>query len=161
MADEAVEKLTAVQRLEELLNERDERIAELEAKLDEEEEERDDRAWMWTKHSKSEEKESLPVPRLEIRWTPEGRFPGYNWLASYNLVYQHLLGHVMVVPLGSTKQGGGDARGPVRDGKVETPFRDGVHIMHDAWALRLPAYAICGGVVTKVEPGTDQQRKTR
>lgn len=159
------EKLTAVERLEEMLNERDARIEELEGRIEELEgrigdweDSRDEDAWFWTRHEKVDDKDGLPVPRLEIRWTPLGR-GRYNWLASYNLAYRHLLGHVMSVPLGATRQSGGDERGPVREGKVETPFRDGVHIMHDAWALKLPAYAVCGDVVTKIEPGTREQRE--
>lgn len=159
MSDEA-EKLTALERLESLLNDRDNEIASLKGKLQKQDDLDDDEAWMWTKHEISDEFEKLPVPRLEIRWSSLGRGQlslSHNWLASYNLVYRHLLGHVVRVPIGSTRTSGGNGSPPICNGKVETPFRDGVHIQHDAWTLKLPAFAICGDLVTLIEPGTREQ----
>lgn len=156
MTDKA-DKLGAIERLEDLLNKRDEEIADLRTKIRKQEDEDDEEAWLWTRHTESKEAEGLPVPRLEIRWTTLGRGM-WNWLASYNFVYRHFLGQVIVVPLGRTRVGAGCERTPVTGGQVDLPYREGVHIRHDAWALRLPAYAICGNVVNKIEPGTDQQR---
>lgn len=153
------EKKNAVERLEELLHTKDREIERLEEQVHElknaaDFEERY-RVWFWTKHSKSEEKEGLPVPRLEIRWRKEDG-DGYNWVAAYNLVYRHYLGDVMAVPLGATKVGG--QRSPTFDyvtmtesSKVETPFRDGVHIMHDMRELRLPGFAVYDGKVTELK----------
>lgn len=148
------EKMSAVERLEEMLNARDAEIAELNEKLSECENQMDGDVWGWTRHSKSDEAIDLPVPRLEMRWEemdgPDGG--GFNWRCRYDLIYRHFLGHVMRVPLGMTRVGNHSGRPPVSGGVVETPFRDGSHIAHDAHCLRLPAFAICGDVVTKLEP---------
>lgn len=140
--------MKAIERLEALLDERDAKIAELQEKVDEHE---DREAWSWTRHRTTEKEtdERLPVPRLEIRWEPadENR---YNWHARYFLVHRHLLGNIVSVPMGYTRRGGGGE--PVRDSEVETPFRDGCHIAHDAAHLGLPAFAVYGDKVTKIEP---------
>ncbi len=137
---------TTTDHLTDLLNLRDQEVEDLKAKLTEYE---TTEAWRWTRHSKGVEQEGLPVPRLEIRWQKmdDG---GYNWHAAYNLVYRHMLGHITVVPLGSTQTSGSGPR--VRDGRVETPMRDGMHITHEMMTLRLPGFAIYEGTVTELEP---------
>lgn len=139
------DKLTAVERLEELLNERDERIAELEAEAEAKKLVED---WAWVRHTQPAETD-LPVPRLEMRWTQRDQ---WNWVARYGLVYRHFLGHLVHVPFGETTRNGSGARSPITEGKVDTPFRDGAHIACDAARLKLPAFAICGDVVTCIEP---------
>jgi len=137
--------MTALERLEALLNEKDRELAALR-----EEERRHDygEEWAWMRQSESDEAEGLPVPRLEIRW----RRGDWSWLATYALVYRHLLGYVVVQPLGITKSNGGPPGPPIYSGKVDTPYRDGAHIRHEMQTLNLPGYAICEGTVTKLEP---------
>lgn len=144
------EKLTAIERLEALLDEKDAIIAKFEAEDYERSEEADADAWKWTKHSTSDEKDGLPVPRLEIRWRPLGS-DEWNWFAAYDLIYRHLLGHVVRIPIGGTRRGGGKSP-PLHEGKVETPFRDGAHIRCEMRTLNLPGYAICGDIINKLEP---------
>lgn len=150
-----VTKMTVIERLEKLLNDKDIEIAKLRRAAEKYAKDQDDDAWLWSKHSESPETEGLLLPRLEIRWTPLGNSPlasggEWNWLASYNLVYRHLLGHVIVVPISATRRGGGPGI-PVRDGQVETPFRDGAHIRNEMLQLGLPGYAICGDVINRLE----------
>jgi predicted RNase H-like nuclease (RuvC/YqgF family) len=150
------ETKTAIERLEEQLNDKDMYISNLEREIEELKQLNDEKAWFWTKHTKSKETEGLPIPRLEIRWRQED-IDGYNWVAAYNLVYRHFTGDVVVVPVGATKVGGG--RSPTFDytagaeGEVvSTPFRDGVHIAHDMRELKLPGFAIYDGKVTELKP---------
>lgn len=137
------EKMTAIERLEALLDEKDAEIRELESeKADRDYGER----WGWMRQKKSDEAEGLPVPRLEIRWR---KLNDWERLAEYSLVYRFFLGEVIRIPISMTKQSGGPV---VHGAMVETPFRDGAHIRHDMRQLNLPGYAICDGLVTKLEP---------
>lgn len=130
-----------LERLEELLDERDAEIEELKAELEKNEQQMDGDVWGWTRHIESKEAEGLPVPRLEMRWEnmdPDG--DGYNWRCRYDLVYRHFLGHVVKVPIGLTRSSGG--KGRVTRGMVDTPFRDGCHIEErfgapGAWSVTL------------------------
>lgn len=150
---------TAIERLEALLDEKDEELEKLRQQVTELERARDSEPWAWMRQSKSDEAEGLPVPRLEIRWS---KLDDWSWVAEYALVYRFFLGEVIRVPFSRTKQSGGwddrelaeseSPRSIVRNGVVETPFRDGAHIRHDMRALNLPGYAICRDVVTKLEP---------
>jgi hypothetical protein len=160
MTEEGGTTKTTVERLEELLNTKDTQIETLQAKLQAYKDQEEEENWRWTQHSKSEEKEGLPVPRLEIRWIKLDK-NGYNWRAAYNLVYKHLLGDVILVPMGSTTRNGGNGKGPIRDGKVETPFRDGVHIAHEMLTLKLPGFAICDDTVTVLKPYKENPEGSR
>ena len=139
---------TAIERLEDLLNQAEEKIEVLEQ---EKKKQRYLEDWGWMRTTTSEEKESLPVPRLEIRWT---KLDGYITQASYNLVTRHFLGHVVRYPLGMTRCCGYHAvESLVHEGDVPTPLRDGAHILHDMAHLNLPGFAIYEGKVTKLSGG--------
>jgi hypothetical protein len=59
----------------------------------------------------------------------------------------------MRASLGSTRVGGShmpDAN--IESQGIDTPFRDGVHIMKDAAQLRLPAFACYAGRATPIMP---------
>lgn len=88
-----------------------------------------------------EENMNLPIPRLEIRHRdPRGKElgQGYNIVAEYRMIYEHLEGNVLAVDLGKTLIGGS-----VRD-PLDTPFRMGAQIIHDMLHLHLPGYVING-----------------
>lgn len=158
MADE---KTTAVERLEELLNEKDAELEELRAKV-EADEDRD--AYRWTRHRrvpKDDDAPNLPVPRLQIRIVPLDK----SWEsreAVYELVYRHFLGRagighggdpdLIAIPLSVTRISGGNGEPPIYDGKIDLPFRDGTHIIADAGHLKLPMFVLCNGVVQPIEP---------
>ncbi|MGK3995028.1 hypothetical protein [Sorangium sp. So ce1024] len=140
--------MTAIERLESLLNNKDEEIEGLESKIE-------DLEWKlrvaeggWTAHEKLEAEQSLPVPRLELVYVPLGERKGYEWSryeVLYRLVYRHLLGHAMAVPFSRTEISGGSGDGPpIRKGKLDLPFRDGAHICNDMGQLKLPGFAVCG-----------------
>lgn len=139
---------TSVERLEELLNERDAEIEVLQDKLREAENAADNE---WTRHLHFKKGEwpnpKLPVPRLEVRWVERDGDNGYTIAADYCLVYQHLLEYVVFVPLGSTKSTGTLASRAERMGQVDLPFREHSHLLNDMKQLGLRAFGICGGDV--------------
>lgn len=127
--------MTTVERLEELLNQREREIESLKSEI---ESLKGD--WRWVIHRRNEGEESLPVPRLENRCTAvDGDWYRYVW--TYSLVYRHLLGHTVYVPLGSTSCTGGRGK-PIGVGGIEEPFREFSHIRSDRKQLSLRAFLI-------------------
>jgi len=140
--------MTLEERLNETINQMEERIAELE-------EERDHLRHFvpWTDHVilKEDIPLGLPVPRLEIVWDHEEG--SMEWTARYRLVYGHLLDDIVLVPLGQTKVSG-RMREPVdADGTIDLPFRDGAHLHHDCEHLNLRAFVRYGSHVCEIEAG--------
>lgn len=138
------DKMTAIERLENLLDQKD---RELQAFRKEAEFQEYREKWAWMRQQKSDEADGLPVPRLEIRWRQADE---WTRLAEYSMVARHFMGDVIRHPISVTKCSGTGAL--VHEGKVETPFRDGTHIRHDMRHLGLPGFVIANGVVTKLEP---------
>lgn len=137
--------MTAEERLAEFLDEREAEITQLRARI-----EHMEGAEGWRVPSELAEPQVLPVPRLEIVWTAGG-CPG-RWIASSFLVYRHLLGHAVALPLGRTiSEGGRNYRPDI--GPISLPFRDGAHLIHDAEHLKLPAYVTCGERSQEVKRG--------
>jgi hypothetical protein len=149
MNEDQQKKLGAIERLEEQLAERERQIARLEARLEQLANDKEKGEWIWARHKKVEDQTDLPVPRLELRWTSLDQ-QEWNWLCTYSLIYGHFDGHLIAVPMGATRVGGGSSVVPMRHGEVELPIRDGAHIRHDAWALKLPAFAIYEKTVTRI-----------
>lgn len=146
-------KTTNEARLRELLDKKD---AELEALREERDElRRQVRAdpFLWALQGEVPDR-GLPVPRLEIEWTPH---PVYGWqekTATYRLVYRHHLGHVGAVGMSQVISRSGATAPPLRPAtcdhrpnKIDLPHRDGAHICHDMVELKLPGFAICGGQI--------------
>ena len=147
-----MDKMTAIERLEALLNEKDEEIEKEEARADAAEERLAGIRGGWMVHVTLPAEQSLPVPRLEVVYDNDGDETWREYVVIYRLVYRHFLGHCVGVPLGKTTIRGGVGRAPIFDGKVDLPFRDGQHIRSDARHLSLPAFAICGAVVDPIAP---------
>lgn len=108
----------------------------------------------------------MPCPRLEFRWEriSEDDFGRFNWKCVYSLVLplgEHDIRSTDVegnprekaLEIGVTRSSIGHGYSPVRDGKVETPFRDGAHAVWDCEALggHLPIVAVCCDVATLVD----------
>jgi hypothetical protein len=149
-----------LERLEQLLDEKDSKIEELQRELDELKDE-EDKNWGWARHrTLKENPEGLPVPRLEIRWHKLSD-DGYLARWDYALIYKHFLGHILFIPLGQTSIQGGRGEPPIYNGdEIQLPFRDGPHICHDAMHLNIPAFAICEGriwILSMDEDGTCRQ----
>lgn len=110
----------------------------------------------------------LPATRLELRWRAitnaergEGDSFAYTVACDYDLVLElaetDIRGEVYVegelvdrkrekrIPLGVTKSTGTvESRLSLEHGEIETPFRDGSHILWDHLKLKLPAYVVVG-----------------
>lgn len=131
-----------------------EKIEDLETQLEEANEELQSHRrfanWGWTIPQYNWPERYRPVPRLELVWRQvdpgNGRGPSwYNRECTYYLVYQHLLGDIVAVPMGHTTVNGGSDSPPITGGLVTLPFREGAHVVHDAKQLKLPAYACIVG----------------
>lgn len=137
-----------VERLLELLEQKDKRIEELEVECINLEEELEQDT-VWTRHRKVEKDvEGYPVPRLELRWE---RKNNHTWTCYYFLIKRHLLDHYEEIPLGQTARSG-SGNEPIFDGKIEMPFRDGAHACYDALHMGLPVYAVLDEKREKIDP---------
>lgn len=110
----------------------------------------------------------LPATRLEMRWRPiteaerrDGDDYPYTVVCDYDLVLEldelDIRGEVYAddelverkretrVSLGGTRSTGTvETRLNLQRGEIQTPFRDGAHILWDQMKLRLPAYVVVG-----------------
>jgi len=129
---------TAIERLEELLNTKDEQIDELEARLAQAKVNVRGSAKGWSlPRIIADEHPNLPVPRLEIKWTPD-KDQGWNRIiVEYRLVRRHFEGHLEVVPFGETTISGGG-----REPYYQLPGRDGARAHHDAAHLGLQLFLL-------------------
>lgn len=147
--------MNAMERLEELLDAKDEKISDLEGRLEDLERELNVISG-WTRHVEYTDagkvpNPELPVPRLEVRWQ-NSLDSGYEVEASYSLVYRHLLGHVVFVPLGVTRRNGSVGSLVNTDGSIDLPFRDGAHLRSDMAQLHLRGFGIYADTVHEYQP---------
>jgi len=152
---------TALSRMEELLEMKDVELTTLHGKLDRYETkdrlaENEDR-WAWTEHVIMEEDDivGLPIPRLELQWESLDDYH-YQTRCWYYLVFKHLCGETIKVPLGLTRSTGRleaefhpDAKGGPQ---ITVPFRDGAHATNESRQLKLPAYVIWGSKAQELLP---------
>lgn len=146
------EDVTIADRLNSMLADKDKQIGKLRDTMEELRQSLRGAETKWTLHTKLDGEQTLPVPRLELFYEADG-YEGREWcefIVYYRLVYRHLLGHTMAVPLGETSIKGGNGEAPIRDGKIDLPFRDGCHIRNEMKCLNLPGYAICGDVTEQL-----------
>lgn len=134
---------TAIERLEQLLDEKDKQLDELQLKLYrlEDTAQSAEAGWSLPREVPDDHPE-LPLPRLELAW--KQRTPGSwsSYRVEYRLVRRHLCDHVVITPLGSTQVDGGGLDPFASGAERALPFRDGAHVIHDAAHLELPAYAL-------------------
>jgi len=143
--------MKAIERLEQLLDEKDGELEELQKKLDDIE---DRDKWSWCKHSIIEDEgDGLPVPRLEIRHESLSE-DGYLSEWRYSLIYKHFLGHLVCVPLGHTGRQGSSIVID-RNGNLMLPFRDGAHIASDSQTMGIPAVGIAAGKAVSIIKDVD------
>lgn len=143
--------MKAIERLENILDERDRRVEELEEEL-ENIKGRD--SWRWAVHQvrkKDADPAGLPVPRLELRIIPlDQRWYGRE-------IWYGLVGDIVTVPMGVTTVHGGGGKPKletdVRSWPHNLPFRDGAHVLSDMQQLGLPAYLVCEEKAVEIVPG--------
>lgn len=124
---------TALDELDQILDEKNEKIRTLEDKI-ERMEYRDEWHWRQFRTLSDDENLGLPIPRLEIR---HRKVSPYTTFVDYGIVYRHLLGEIMFVPLSCTKTSGYTE-------PLQTPFRDGAHILNDMFELNLRGFVVEG-----------------
>lgn len=93
----------------------------------------------------------LPLPRLQLTWEKldEPDEDGYTWLCRYEIMMplpKHDIRNerqwgCYPASIGGTRTTGA---GPMKWGKLETPFRDGSHIQWDSINLGMPAFVVYG-----------------
>lgn len=84
------EKMTAIERLEGLLDEKDEELRELREQIRDLEARLEGVRDGWTIHVDLPKEQTLPVPRLELVFEPTGSEPApwQSWVIYYRLVYR-------------------------------------------------------------------------
>ncbi len=100
----------------------------------------------------------LPTPRFQFRWKPIEHQSGANWMCFYELVigfreYDIRRGtrnhRSMSLVLGRTRVT--RTGPPMVCGRVDIPFRDGVHLKWDRAQLGpYPAFAIYGTIIMEL-----------
>jgi hypothetical protein len=110
----------------------------------------------------------LPAPRLQLVWRQHDD-PQYDWICEYVLVMSQ--GEEARLDVRNTGGSNGDGNAPdrvawllgytrcgrsgqspvipsgshwTRTETIQTPYRDGAHIMWDSKKLGIPAYVVCG-----------------
>lgn len=103
----------------------------------------------------------LPLPRLQLTWQKSDE--ANEWFCHYELLVpapnwdirnEAERGYIPI-PINTTKVG--TSRTPAQpDGKLSTPFRDGVHVANDAAALKLRAYVVWGNASYNLHTATKE-----
>lgn len=137
--------MDANERLQELLDRKDEELAEARERVRELERELDAEPGGWCRHEALPDDERLPVPRLELVYQQENGWAEFRVV--YRLVMRHFLGQLLGLPLGVTR-----CRGGIGERPADLPYRDGAHALHDAAHLGLPLYRVMPGELPELVP---------
>lgn len=141
-------------RLGLLLNQQEKRIEELENIVD------FFRNKYFADHQIIDEKEKtkeypgynkLPLPRIEMRINPL-REDWYEIEWIYGIVYKHFDDNVLFIPLSKTTSSG-SSHERMKQGKIELPFRDGLHVRVDAKVFNMDAFVLCNGRIEEIYDG--------
>lgn len=149
--------MTLEERLNNILEEKEIENNELRDKIEELELKSDLSNLEYQAHQyfkESELQKELPVPRLEMRFMRHNNYGvvSDNWYSvswHYGIVYKHYSeidnDTMLFIPISRTTSNGGrgDFESFLTDGRLDTPFRDGLHIFADSKIFNLPAYIIC------------------
>lgn len=124
--------MTAVERLEALLDEKDQELAELQEQIQKQE---DWMTWAWARHTQIDD-DPLPTPRLEMEAVNDD---GSWYVTTFrtSIVFKHFLGHSVRIPIDFTKRTGGRNQAP---SPSDWPWRQGAHFAHESQFFGWPAY---------------------
>lgn len=149
--------MTLEERLNEILEEKENQIEKLQKKIEDLQAQSDYRQLEYQMHQYFKETDlqnKLPVPRLEMRFerlksVNRRNDDWYHVRWHYGIVYKHYAetenDTMLFIPLSQTTSNGGDGtfESHFRNGRLDTPYRDGVHIFAESKLFNLPAYIIC------------------
>lgn len=130
--------MDANERLQELLDRKDEELEEARERVRELERELDAEPGGWRRPEVLPDDASLPVPRLELVYQQDNGWAEYR--VTYRLVMRHFLGQLLGLPLGMTR-----CQSSAGERPADLPYRDGAHALHDAAHLGLPLYRMLPG----------------
>lgn len=149
--------LSVIERMEEIIQEKEREIDKLQDKLEIAENYADCKAWC--RPHKILGRKDLPFPRLEIELVIHSEYE-HEW--NYFLVYKHVTDYfgddesqLTGIPLGNTTSRGGhyyDKYDCLENVYNALPHRDGFHIRRDSHQFNLKAFAITPGGVYELEP---------
>lgn len=143
------------ERLNEIIEQKDDEIVELERKVELLENQLDYANHVWQHHFSFQENDfygQMPYPRLEMRLRRLSKGDWYNIEWIYGLVYKHTVDTfsenktLLFIPLGRTTSSGGtgELSYRIREGnKIDMPHRDSLHIYIESLMLKIPAYIVC------------------
>ena len=143
---------TLEERLNSIIDEKDEAIEKLQNELDSLKDRIDLQNQSWQLHEAFENdvfSKQMPFPRLEMRMIRVSKNNWYSVEWIYGLVYKDYAdisnNMLRFVPFSKTtsSSGHGTFESRYTDGELELPYRDGVHIKADSEVLNLPAYIVC------------------
>jgi hypothetical protein len=162
-------KITIEERLNEIISDKDDKIEALERQVENLTADLNYANHAWQHHFAFQNDEffkQMPFPRLEMRLRRLSKDSWYSIEWVYGLVYKHAIDTfgedndtLRFIPISKTTSNGG--RGTVdnwcKDGKLNLPFRDSLHIHAESKIFNLPAFIICEeiGVINKIERQTD------
>lgn len=146
--------MTLEARLNEIIEENDCKISSLEEQIDQLKAASSLEQLRWQMHRNFQNDSfyvQMPYPRIEMRFERLGTNPDdwYRVQWVYGLVYKHMADlstdTLLFIPLSCTTSSGGKGtfESWYKGGKLDTPFRDGVHILAEAHLLKLPAFITC------------------
>lgn len=165
-----MDKISVEERLNDIISEKESHIYDLENQLDELKGALDYQKWGWCRHERiegdTELYKDIPYPRLEMFMNRVSKNDWYEIEWVYGLVYSHFSDasyntKLLFIPFSKTTSSGGKGTFESRmiDGKLETPFRDSLHIKTEANLLNLPAYISCieKGIIQKLDTKVDKE----
>lgn len=147
----------ALERLQEMLEEKEVQVGDLEKTVERLKYETSLDCIKWQKHRLLDNDDfykGLPVPRVEMIFeavgsgTDDDAFYNHEW--TYGIVTKpytfqwDFKDKLLFIPLSKTTGSGGNNVSRIRStGKIDTPFRDGVHVKFDSLMFGLPAFISC------------------
>lgn len=147
----------ALERLQEMLEEKEQELSTLESKVAHLEHEQSLERIKWQGHRLLDNDDfykDLPVPRIEMIFEAVGdgitddAYYNHEW--TYGIVTKpytfqwDFKDKLLFIPLSKTTGSGGNNVSRIKStGKIDTPFRDGVHIKFDSLMFGLPAFISC------------------
>lgn len=143
------------ERLNEIIEEKDDQINDLENKVELLEARLDYANHVWQHHFSFQEDEfydQMPYPRLEMRLRRLSKDNWYNIEWVYGLVYKHVTDTfsesktLLFIPFSRTTSSGGtgELSWRIKEGnKLDLPHRDSLHIYIESLMLKIPAYIVC------------------